>query len=345
MGAACGADDGGGDSPTTTTVATLATTTDAPATTSATAEPTTSSTGPAETSTFRTEAARRCTDLLNALDHAVATAGQDARFDMLLASRQGETPTAEVVVGWRTALIARIDQLDALAAELSALTAPAADAEAWAVVATGGAHEIAVTTERLALLDLDWAMASASIEPDGGPSDEDLQALTHAQAALGMERRDCASVFSLPGNPPEHASFLTDASTACTTVVSRRLADDFPSDEIWDAILVSVEGGDVEPTPALSAAVDASLAEWRQTLADFEAVDTSDAPDPAQWEQLVALSADRVAGFERRQAVLATGSQFEINDAFTPEGVFRVFEAGDLDALGLDQRDCAVVGI
>lgn len=106
-----------------------------------------------------------------------------------------------------------------------------------------------------------------------------------------------------------------------------------------------IKGGHVNVTPALRAAVDAAVEEWRQTLADLEAVDTSDVADADAWQQQIDLAADRVQGFERRAVALVDAEQDALDAVFTPTGAFRIHLGNDLTPLGLANRDCFAIGI
>jgi hypothetical protein len=306
-----------------------------------------SPTTPDDLGTFGFLATRRCTDLINGIDHEVARAGNRARLEMVFAAvEDADEPDDATKAAWTAAMEARRAQLVALQDELAALGSDADEASraAWDTVVAAGDREIALLDSRLVLLDGDWATATSTIEPDDGPSEADSEAIDEALQALDIGGRDCRHVFVVEGNPPEHAEFLTSASSTCATIVTRRFAG-YGKDDVLDGVEAAVTGGDVAATDELAAAVDASLAEWQATAEDFAGVVTADVPDREGWQLMVDLAADRVQGFERRAAALASGDQTEINAAFQPEAAFDILVGTDLAALQVQNRDCWLVEI
>jgi hypothetical protein len=295
---------------------------------------------------FEFAAARRCTDLINELDYKVASAGEKARLEFVFAASEDDESNEKLAATWRRAMAARLAQLRDLRVELASLEPGPDQAAAWETVVASGDHQIELFEGRLSLLDEEWATVVDMIEIDHGAPPSEQAALEEAFAALQMSFRDCRGVYLFYGNPPEHATFLTEASSACTTVVSRRRAERFGGDgEVLRAVQEVADGGHVDATPALVAAVDAAVEEWTQTLADLEAVDTSDVPDADLWQQELDIVADRVHGFERRAVALADGDEESVDDAFTPFGAFRFNLGIDLEPLHLQDRDCFAISI
>jgi hypothetical protein len=313
-----------------------------------TTDPPASSATPAaprdEPQAFGFRATRRCTDLINGLDYDVAHTGNRARLELVFAAVEGDEPDDDTKAAWRSAMMARRDQLVALQGELAALEPGDAEQDAWNTIVAAGAQRIALIDSRLAVLDGDWDTGSSTVEPDGGPSASELEAVEQALQALGIAGRDCRHLFDLDGNPPEHAEFLTSASSACATIVTRRSAG-YGTDTVLAAVAAAIADGDVVATDALAEAVDASLAEWRATAEDLASVTTADVPDADGWQHMIDLAADRVQGFGRRAAALASGDQAEINAAFQPTSVFTILAGPDLAALGLQHRDCWLVDV
>jgi hypothetical protein len=299
---------------------------------------------PDEPETFGFRATRRCTDLINGLDYDVAHTGNRARLELVFAAIEGDEPDDETKAAWRSAMTARRDQLAALQDELAALEPGNGEQDAWNTVVAAGDGRIAVIDSRLAMLDGDWDTGASRIEPDSGPPASEIETVEQALQALGIAGRDCRHLFDVDGNPPEHAEFLTSASSACATIVTRRSAG-YGKDTVLAAVAAAIDGGDVVATDALVEAVDASLAEWRATAEDLASVITADVPDGDGWQQMIDLAADRVQGFERRAAALAGGDQAEINASFQPRSVFTVWVGPDLGALSLQHRDCMRVDV
>lgn len=292
---------------------------------------------------FEFAASRRCTDLINGIDHGVATAGHRARLEFVFAAHEDDRPDDVLAAAWKDAMSARLRQLQAIRDEMASIEPTDDLADAWDTVVAAGDREIDLYEDRLALIDQEWAAIVASIVVDDGPSATEAAALDGALKTLRMSLRDCRGVYHSLGNPPEHSTFLTDASSACTTIVSRRIASNFGGgSEVLGAVTDVLEGRAVEVTAELVTAVDDAVTEWQQTVADLETVDASDVPDTDAWQQQIDLASDRVQGFERRASALDAGDAEALEEAFSP-GVFRINTGVDWSALELGTRDCFAV--
>jgi hypothetical protein len=212
-----------------------------------------------------------------------------------------------------------------------------ADATAWAAVVGAGDDAIATLETRIELLGGDdWTATVEDFVPAGG----DIGAPPDALEQLGLAGRDCEIVVSSVGNPPEHATFLRQASSACTTVVSRRAATGYATDVVLEAVAGQAGGTRVTSSPEMLAQLADMEEEWRQTVEDLEAVPTEDVPNAAAWDGVLAAAGERADAAAARRQTLADDDAAAIGRMFTPGATYEHPGLGDLDVLGLDRRDC-----
>jgi hypothetical protein len=280
-----------------------------------------------------------CTAVLNERDATVAEAGRGAALDVVLWAQQDEPPTAEEADAGVEALAAWRDQLAVDQERLAGADVAAADAEAWDDLVGGFDDEIERLDARIAVLRADdWEEAVAGLEI-GGEGD-----VTEAVEALGLQGRDCEVVVTAVGTPPDHAGFVTEAASACSSIVSRRRAGTFHDDleVVVEGVAAAYEGEPVVADDELAGALGRVVEEWVATRDDLAGVAADEAPDPEGWEQVVGLAEDRVAGYSARLDALETGDQAEIDASFSP-GVLSDPGWEGFEPNHLGSRDCRSV--
>lgn len=287
-------------------------------------------------------AARHCSNLANAIDRGIVLAAQQASIPLLEAATRGADLTADDLAVAADAYTARLEQLQGLRADMAALEVPPAQQERWDLVVGVVDPAIDQLAARLALVESgDPATVIEGVTPGGIDATLDDDSLA-ALEALDLDGRDCELVYMQPGIPAEHATFLTDAGTACTTVVSRRRAagfDEHIARVVLEAVAAALSDEVVEPTDELRTALELSVAEWAQTAADLSEVRTDDVPDAAEWKAFVGRADAQHQLAAERLAALESGDAEAIAAAFVPAGE-RLGSGRDLAALGLDGRDC-----
>lgn len=290
---------------------------------------------------FEFEAARRCTDVVNGIDRDAVTAAQDANFEVIEAVLTDEELSAADLERIHDQLVVLIDVRTKARDQLADLEPDGdGDAQAWAAIVDGAGAEIDLFTERAELLaGGDWEAISAGYRPAG--VDDDADAVQAALEDLRMVGRDCENVASTRGIPADHADFVTSASNACTTIVSRRLADGYSTDLVLGVVEQVYSDEPVEVSDELREQIDAVAEEWRLTQQDLARVDTGDVPDESGWQGVLDAAQERVDVFEARKQALEDGDTAEIVRLFTPGEVWE--HPGlidDAEALYLDTRDC-----
>ena len=214
------------------------------------------------------------------------------------------------------------------------------DGDAWAVVLEAGDLQIACSADALRRCPNRTGRRPSRRIPSPSINPTPIH-FAAALTALELGGRDCETMWTHPGTPTEHATFVAEAAAACRSIVDRRRARDFAATS--DTLLAGLAAivSDREPDDAaLGEALEVAIDEWTETGTDFAAV-TGAPPDDAAWAELHALPADRVAGLERRLDALRSGDATAIEAAFSPD-VFGITGV-DLAALDLDLRDCRSV--
>lgn len=278
---------------------------------------------------------------------AVATdASRDASLQVLAAIGSGPFPEDDVLDGWADALDDHRGDLAEVRFELADADVSPGQADEWAVVSAAGDREITLLADRADLL--------RSHDPDritrawptlqGGTDQAVVQALTD----LGLQPGgDCELAFGGSGVPADRREFLVAAADVCTAVVDRRRLVGFEATTttVLDGVVAALrdDAAAVADVDGLAAAVDEALVEWRATEADFGALDPEDAPDPAAWQQVLDVAADRVEGFQQRAEALESGDAGAIVAAFATATAFDVPGYEGFAVLGLDQRDCGLL--
>ncbi|MFT3855523.1 MAG: hypothetical protein QM733_22755 [Ilumatobacteraceae bacterium] len=290
---------------------------------------------------FSFEAARRCTDVVNGIDLATMDAANDANLEVIEAIVRGRELSADDLPPIRDRLTASIS-VRATARDRLAELKPDGDrdAEAWAAIVAAVDAEIARSTDRAELLaGGNWDAIAAGYRPaDSGGADDDLQ---RALEELRLAGRDCEIVATTRGIPADHATFVTSASSACTTIVSRRLNTGYSTDLVLGVVAQVLRNEQVVVSDELREQMDAVAAEWRLTRQDLQRVDTDGVPDDGLWRGVLDAAQERIDVFEARRRALQDGDAVEIERLFTPGEVWThpgLME--DPAALFLDFRDC-----
>lgn len=283
--------------------------------------------------------ANACAAVVDGRDYALAESARHAQLDALEAVVTREPPAADELATWVEVIEAYRGGLATAVDELAAVET--SSPSAWSTIVGAGEVQVRLLDERLAALASDdWETAASRFPTAPGPDDTVLAAMDE----LSITSPDCASMWITLGNPPEQAPFIADAAAACRIIVDRRARDgnDALNDVVFDAVLQGHEG-ELEPTPELSDAVEALLAEWESTRAELAAVEPpEDGSTPPVWTELLAMADDRVAGFGTRAAALASGDRAELDAAFELGGAFQIPGIAYSGTI-LDGRDCAAL--
>jgi hypothetical protein len=300
--------------------------------------------GGPDAGSFRARAALACTDVLN--DRGAAfTAGRVEMLDAVVILRGGDELGADAVD-----LESVRDVADELAVTRERLalvdTDDATDAEitAWDEVVGAVDQRIASVGARVVAVEAADATAITAsfetIEPVSMPED--------ALATLAMTGRDCELL--LEGDGVGGDPFAIEASTACARAV--QVGRDRPTDDDEDLVLglvaAVVTGDEVQVTDEVVGAVD-RLAARSRAVAEVLSSVVPPGDHAAHWATLMAGVDGRLAVAEARAEALADGSDTAIAEAFTPDGSLSGSPSDDerqaaLDAIGIGHRDCRSIG-
>ena len=312
--------------------------------------PTSSEPPEADLDAFRSGAAVLCTDIVNGRSFEVWDAAEAAGIDVLTFAVDPPTdqrqPTEEQVDTWVAAIEPRLDDLTAARQRLAELQGDAdAISEpvglAWSQIVIAGDDLIAAQTARLDGLtgDEPWATLARLVSPLPSPV-----VPPDALATLGMFLRDCEHVYTHQGVPDEAREFVTAAATACATIVTRRTASGFFDDEavLFGAGYTLVDGGGVEITDELVAAVDGRVSEHTVSAAELAAVPVDGVPDAPAWQVRLDFELALVDYWTAVASALADG------DPATAAGAIQTvvdvpIDTDPLSTLFLNQRDCRVL--
>lgn len=281
--------------------------------------------------------AERCTAVLNERDADVARAGSDAALDVVLWART-EPPgddevaaAADAIEAWRDVLAADRERL--AGAEVD-------DAGAWEEVLGLIEAELERLDERLAIATApDVAAAAEDVEIGGSDAGADAAG---ALEALGLTGRDCEVIASpRAGVPADHADFVAEAATACATIVTRRRAEGYRTDqeESLAVLAAVVTDEEIDYDDDTIAAVRRLRDEWEATADDLGRVDAEAAIDPAGWRQVVDLAEQRAEGHGLRLVALEGGDRDEIAEVYVPGALGDPGWEG-FAPNGLEVRDC-----
>lgn len=299
---------------------------------------------------FLADSAALCTDIVNQRSFEISDTATAAGLDLLTFAIDPPTPdaepTADELGGWVDAMEPQLDELTETQEQLAELQDEADGIGpevglAWSQVVLTGAQAAAALSARIALLGGDeiWASIAAAIEPlptSTPPPD--------AIAKLGMLLRDCAVVFTHPGVPDAYRDFIAPAATACSTAVTRRLANGYFDDEttLFDAGYALSDGKDVELTDELAAVVGRRVGEHEATLDDFASINVDAVPDAGAWQTRLDYEQALVDYYTGIAQALAGGDPVAVADAFHVVMDVPV-QPDPLDALFLNQRDCQLL--
>lgn len=280
-----------------------------------------STSGPQAPAGFPYDATRACTAALN--ENPPPPDGP-AGFEMLEAIVEDEEPSADQLTEWAARLDEDLDRLQKVRGALAELeSADPQEQEAWRAVVESVDPTMEAIRERGDLLRSgDWQRIRAKWQPGAVPADPGQEAVD-GLASLDLGATDCEAVYALGLGPePEHADFVAQVATACTTIANRRHADGF-SDHLKISLevladLVKNDELSEELPSGLEDSVSALHEEWELTVADLESV-TAEGPDPAAWDDVLAAAAERVEVFADRLDAVRAGDRERIAEAFRPD--------------------------
>lgn len=299
---------------------------------------------------FRAEAATSCTDIVNGRSFEAWDAAEAAGFEVLTFAVDPPIdqpqPTEEQVDAWVDAIAPRVDDLTGARERLADLQDDAdAISEpvglAWSQVVIAGDDLIAAQTARLEGLSGDepWPTVAEGISPLPSPV-----LPPEALATLGMFLRDCAHVYTHQGVPGEFREFVTAAATACASIVTRRTASGFFDDEavLFAAGYSILDGGPVDISAELVAAVDGRVNEHTETAAGLAVVPVDDVPDAVAWQVRLDFERALIDYWTAAASALAGGDPATAAAAI--QAVVDVPIGTDpLGTLFLNQRDCQLL--
>ncbi|WP_139982265.1 hypothetical protein [Nocardioides litoris] len=289
--------------------------------------------------TFRVAAARACTE---AVDQAMAAGPLPDTGVVFVGVVRGREPAPEAErTGWADTLDAHAEVLRGIAAGLAGVDAPAEATDWDAFVASYDDAAVSFGARAAVLRDgSEWSAVKTVFEESAGTSP-----LAGVLPSLGLDRTDCA----IAGNPqPEQpaadaVAFVSAASQACTDVVTRRWTERWAEDVATVGQVVSAaSGGPVEPTDPLRDALARGAEEWRETSDALAGVDAAGAPDPAAWQEVLDLAAERADGWQARLDAAEDGDPAALASALTAPWERPTL---DLAPVGLAQRSCAGVDV
>lgn len=138
---------------------------------------------------------------------------------------------------------------------------------------------------------------------------------------------------------PAPADFLEAAASTCTEIATRRAGAGYSTDLVLEAVIAYQQAKPLAADAALVAELTVLVAEWQQTVADFEAVPTANVTDATEWQTTIDAATERVTVYEQRLAALSSGDADEIATWFRL-GVITIPGPGDWVTLGLGIGDC-----
>ena len=234
------------------------------------------------TETFREDARRTCTEILDDRNETVTANAVGARTRLRRAMEHPGEPSDQDLADILDALAAERGQLADARDELTEVVVPPSRHAEWATVVDSVDPVLGDLDSTLRFLRRpDW-----SRRPDAvgiAPPTPDTVHLEAALTALDLIGTDCQWVYSYPGNPGEDAPFQQDAAEACATAVERRRSRGFD--------------------PRRSS-VARRRSEWALTADDLAKIDGTTLDDPTPWERVVA-AARAAAGTGREVDVSA----------------------------------------
>ena len=299
---------------------------------------------------FLAGASTLCTDIVNGRSFEAWDTAEAAGIDLLTFAvdppADQPQPTEDQRDAWATAVEPRLDDLADARERLGELqddadTVSQSVGLAWSQIVIAGDELIAALAARLDGLNGDrlWADVAASVSPLPTPA-----VPADALATLGMFLRDCEHVYTHQGVPDDSREFVTSAATACANAATRRTATGFFDDEtvLFDAGYTLLDGGEIEITDALVAAVDQRVAEHTTTVGDLAAVPVDDVPDAAAWQTRLDFEQALVDYWTGVASAFDGGDPTAVTEAI--QTVLDVaIDPDPLAALFLNQRDCRLL--
>lgn len=291
--------------------------------------------GAAPSADLITTVATGCTAVANARDPAVMEPAREALYALIESAISEEEPTDAELDAWSAAIDDYTDAIEQENKELTSLS----DDPRWLEATSGYGLDVPMLDERLAAARRGDREAILATAGTASPGLSDLDLL----AELGLDQRDCLALTAVTAPDPDHVAFVTGATEACGTILDRRrLSEDAAAQERSLEIVAAVRSGDEIPAGAeYLAAAEQRAAEAEATSDELAALDASNVPDAAAWQNLLDAAALTAERHRDRADALRSGDADRIGDAYgQPLSADALL---DWASVGLDTRQCAFV--